>query len=99
MLKYDGIQYLEQSNVSQFTQKFTFDARRIDLIWARIIPSHLMFHDSLSVHSPEILRHDGAKCIDKSDVSKFSKKNLLLEHYGPKLAKNDTSCIKYSGVF
>ena len=35
--EYDGIQYLDQSNVSQFTQKIPFQARVIDLIWAKII--------------------------------------------------------------
>ena len=37
MLLYDGIQYLDQSNVSQFTQKCPFHARAIDLILAKII--------------------------------------------------------------
>ena len=37
MLLYDGIQYLDQSNVSQFTQKISFRARAIDLILAKII--------------------------------------------------------------
>ena len=32
MLSYDGIQYLDQSNVCQFTQKISFQARVIDLI-------------------------------------------------------------------
>ena len=37
MLPYDGIQYLDQSNVSQFTQKILFQGRGIDLILAKII--------------------------------------------------------------
>ena len=37
MLLYVGIQYLNQSNVSQFTQKISFQARAIDLILAKII--------------------------------------------------------------
>ena len=37
MLLYDGIQYLDQSNVCQFTQKIPFHARAIDLILAKII--------------------------------------------------------------
>ena len=37
MLLYVGIQYLKQSNVSQFTQKISFQARAIDLILAKII--------------------------------------------------------------
>ena len=37
MLLYDGIQYLDQSNVSQFTQKISFRARAIDLILAKFI--------------------------------------------------------------
>ena len=38
---YDGIQYLDQSNVCQFTQKILFHARVIDLIWAKIIQPYL----------------------------------------------------------
>ena len=34
MLLYDVIQYLDQSNVSQFTQKILVHARAIDLILA-----------------------------------------------------------------
>ena len=37
MLLYVGIQYLNQSNVSQFTQKISFQARAIDLILTKII--------------------------------------------------------------
>ena len=37
MLLYVGIQYLKQSNVSQFTQKISFQARAIDLILTKII--------------------------------------------------------------
>ena len=37
MLLYDGIQYLDQSNVRQFTQKIPLQARAIDLILAKII--------------------------------------------------------------
>ena len=43
MLLYDRIQYLDQSNVSQFTQKFPFHARAIDFILAKII----QLYDSL----------------------------------------------------
>ena len=32
MLSYDGIQYLDQSNVCQFNQKMFFQARLIDQI-------------------------------------------------------------------
>ena len=45
MLPYDGIQYLDQSNVSQFTQKILVQAKTVDLILAKI---NLMFFDSLS---------------------------------------------------
>ena len=38
---YDGIQYLDQSNVCQFSQKRLFDARVTDLIWAKIIQPYL----------------------------------------------------------
>ena len=38
---YDGIQYLDQSNVSQFTQKIPFQARAIDLILAKIIQPYV----------------------------------------------------------
>ena len=38
---YDGIQYLDQSNVCQFTQKILIDARVIDPIWAKIIEPYL----------------------------------------------------------
>ena len=41
MLSYDGIQYLDQSNVSQFTQKIPFQARAIDLILAKIIQPYV----------------------------------------------------------
>ena len=37
MLLYDGIQYLDQSNVRQFTQKIPLQARAIDLILTKII--------------------------------------------------------------
>ena len=37
MLLYVGIQYLKQSNVSQFTQKISFQVRAIDLILTKII--------------------------------------------------------------
>ena len=38
---YDGIQYLDQSNVSQFTQKIPFQARAIDLILVKIIQPYV----------------------------------------------------------
>ena len=38
---YDGIQYLDQSNVSQFTQKIPFQVRAIDLILAKIIQPYV----------------------------------------------------------
>ena len=38
---YDGIQYLDQSNVCQFTQKILIDARVIYPIWAKIIEPYL----------------------------------------------------------
>ena len=38
---YDEIQYLDQSDVFQFTQKIPFHARAIDPIWAKIIQPHL----------------------------------------------------------
>ena len=41
MLMYDGIQYLDQSNVSQFTQKISFQPRVIDLILAKTIQPHV----------------------------------------------------------
>ena len=41
MLSYDGIQYLDQSNVSQFTTKIPFQARAIDLILAEIIQLYI----------------------------------------------------------
>ena len=34
MLSYDGIQYLDQSNNGQFTQKILFQANTIDLVLA-----------------------------------------------------------------
>ena len=95
MLLYDGIQYLDQSNVSQFTQKITFHARAIDLILAKIIQPY----DSLSENFFEILWHNGAQYIDKSNVSQFSKKNLLLEKYGLNSAQNYTTCINCSRDF
>ena len=57
MLLYDGIQYLDQSNVSQFTQKIPFHARAIDLILAKIIQPY----DSLSENFFEILWHNGVQ--------------------------------------
>ena len=44
MLLYDGIQRLDQSNISRFTQKIFVHARAIDLILAKIIQPY----DSLS---------------------------------------------------
>ena len=41
MLSYDEIQYLDQSNVCQFTQKMFFQARVIDQILAKIIQPHV----------------------------------------------------------
>ena len=79
MLLYDGIQYLDQSNVSQFTQKIPLYAKAIGLILAKIIQPY----DSPSENFFEILWHNGAQYIDKSNVSQFSKKNLLLENMGP----------------
>ena len=38
---YDGIQYLDQSNISQFTQKIPFQARAIDLILVKIIQPYV----------------------------------------------------------
>ena len=38
---YDGIQYLDRSNVCQFTQKLPFHARVIDPIWAKITQLYL----------------------------------------------------------
>ena len=38
---YDGIQYLDQSNVCQFTQKIPFQARAIDLILVKIIQPYV----------------------------------------------------------
>ena len=95
MLLYDGIQYLDQSNVSQFTQKTPFHARAIDLILAKIIQPY----DSLSENFFEILWHNGAQYLDKKNVGQFSKKNLLLEQYGPNLAQNYTTCINCSRDF
>ena len=95
MLLYDGIQYLDQSNVSQFTQKITFHARAIDLILAKIIQPY----DSLSENFFEILWHNGARHINKSNISQFSKKHLLLEQYGPNLTQNYTTCINCSKNF
>ena len=88
MLSYDGIQYLDQSNVSQFTQKLPGrDSRQGQLIW---FWRKLIF---------KILWHNWAQYVDKSIVSQFSKKNLLLEQYGPNLAQNYTTCIKCSRDF
>ena len=67
---YDGIQHLDQSNVSQFTKKRPFQAKAIDLILVKII--QLMFHDSLSENCFEILWHNGAQYIDKSILRPFS---------------------------
>ena len=36
MLLYDGIQYLDQGNVSQLTQNIHSHARAIDLIWPKL---------------------------------------------------------------
>ena len=41
MLSNDGIQYLDQSKVSQFTQKISFQAKAIDLILAKIIQPYV----------------------------------------------------------
>ena len=38
---YDGIQHLDQSNVSQFTKKRPFQAKAIDLILVKIIQSYV----------------------------------------------------------
>ena len=95
MLLYDVIQYLDQSNVSQFTQKILVHARAIDLILAKII----QLYDSLSETFFEILWHNGARYIDKSKISQFSKKHLLLEQYGPSLTQNYTTCINCSKNF
>ena len=50
ILLYGGIQYLDQSNVSQFTQKIPSHARAITLILGRIIQPY----DSLSENVFEI---------------------------------------------
>ena len=39
----------------------------------------IMFHDLLSENFFEIVRCDGVQYIDKSNVSQFSKNNLLFE--------------------
>ena len=95
MLLYDGIQYLDQNNVSQFTKKIPFHAKAIDLILAKIIQPY----NSLSENFFEILWHNGAQYIDKSNFSQFSKKNLLLEQYGPNLTQNYTTFINCSRDF
>ena len=58
MLQYDGIKYLDQSNVSQFTQKIPFQARVVDPIWTKIIQLYIPW---LWEFFLEILWHDGAK--------------------------------------
>ena len=84
MLLYDMIQYLDQSNVSQFTPKIPFHAKTMDFILVKIIqPYH-----SLSENFFEILCHNGAGYIDKSNVSQFSKKSLfgaMWTEFGPTL--------------
>ena len=80
----DLIQYLDQSNVSQLTQKIPFYAKTIDFILAKIIQPH----DSLSENFFEILWHNGTGYIDKSNVSQFSKKSpfgAIRAQFGPKL--------------
>ena len=41
MLQYDGIEYLDQSSVSHFTQNVPFQATVIDLIWTKIIQPYV----------------------------------------------------------
>ena len=79
MLLHDGIQYLDQTNVSQFTPKITFHARAIDLILAKIIQPY----DSLSENFLKILWHNWAQYIDKSNVSQFQKKIPFWSNMGP----------------
>ena len=74
MLSYDGIQYLDQSNNGQFTQKILFQANTIDLVWPKL--SNLMFDDSLSENLFETLCHSGTQYMDKSNVSQFSEKKF-----------------------
>ena len=47
--------------------------------------SNLMFYDLFSENFIEIVWCDGAQCIDKSNVSQFSKNNLLLGIIDPVL--------------
>ena len=94
-LLYNGIQYLDQNNVSQFTQKIPFHVKAINFILAKVIQPY----DSLFENFFGILCHNGAQHIDKSNVSQFSKKNLHLEQYGPNLAQDYRTCINCSSDF
>ena len=67
---YDGIQYLDQSNVCQLTQKSPSTQRLLIPFGPKL--SNLIFHDSLSENFFEVLWHFETQYIDKSNVSKFS---------------------------
>ena len=58
MLLYDGIQHLDQSNVSQFTQKVPFQAKAIDPISVKIIQPYVSWFTRENFF--EILWHNGA---------------------------------------
>ena len=86
MLSYDGIQCLDQNNVS-LPKKFP--SRQGQLIRFRPKLPNLMFHDSFSEKFFEISWHNGVQCIDKNKVSQFSKKKapfgVIWAQSGPKL--------------
>ena len=96
MLSYDGIQYLDESNIS-LPKKFP--SRQGTLIWFWPKLSNLMFHDSFSDNFFEILWHNGVQCIDKSNVSQISPQKVFLEQYGPSLVQNYTTCSNCSRDF
>ena len=81
---YDGIQYLDQSNVCQFTQNIFFDARVIVPFEPKL--TNLIFHDSLSEKCVGVSWHFEKQYIDKSNVSQFS----FWDNMGPILAQNYT---------
>ena len=91
MLMYDGIQYLDQSNVSQFTQNNSLPTKgNLSYFGQNYSTSCFMIHSARIFL--RFFWHNGAQYIDKSNVN-FPKKNLLLEHYRPNLAQKYTTCI------
>ena len=67
---YDGIQYLDQSNVCQFTPKIPSTEGKLIPFEPKL--SNLIFDDSLSENFFEILWHFWTQYIDKSNISQYS---------------------------